>query len=235
MARLARLYAPATPQLARVIFADALAQPADPTPADALDHLHDWLLKGVQEHRIALHGWVILPDQLVLLATPPHASALSKTIQGIGRRMAMAQADKRPGPVFTGRYRSALVEPGRWVLPALVWLESLPTRLGHVDTPTRWPWSSAQEHVGQTTPRTALVTDHPDYWQCGNTPFARQANYKDHLQTGLTPATLTRIETALQGQWVLGDEPFLSDISDRASRRVAPAPRGRPRKTPLQD
>lgn len=232
MARLARLYAPDTPQLARVVFTHPLAQPHEMTPVEALDQLHTWLRNSIQDHRIELHGWVLLPDQWILLATPPQQDALSKTIQGLGRRMAADRSLTRPGPVFTGRYHSALVQPGHWVLPCLVWLENQPVVRELVDTPARWPWSSASEHIGANTPRLPMLTDHADYWLCGNTPFARQARYQEYLNTGLTRSTCERIEAALRGQWVLGEPPFLSDIESRASRRVAPAPRGRPRKTP---
>lgn len=227
MARLARLYVPGIPQLALVQLATPLARPVDPAPADWLDKLRDWLHTYARNYRVAVHGWVLLPDRLALLATPPDKTALSKVIQALGRRLA---AEQKQGTVFAGRYHSALVQPGEWLLPCLVWLESLPVAFHYVDTPTRWPWSSAQEHVGLAGTSPSLVTDHPDYWHCGNTPFARQANYKAYLTQGLASGTQAHIQATLLGQWALGDDHFLNAIGPRATRRVAPAPRGRPRK-----
>jgi putative transposase len=229
MARLPRLYAPGIPQLVQANFARPLATAADPTPADALDQIHDWLRAGIHEHKPAVHAWAILNDRLLLLATPPGELAISRLIQGLGRRMAGLLGG---GPVFAGRYRSTLVEPGRWVLPAQVWMEWLPAQLHYVDTPSGWPWSSAAQHAGIPANKPSLLTDHPDYWACGNTPFAREATYKHYLLQGLTQATTRKIEASLRGQWALGDDTFIASLESRSSRRAAPAKRGRPRKSP---
>ncbi|WP_237173379.1 hypothetical protein [Paracandidimonas lactea] len=227
MARLPRLYVPDTPQLAQAEFLRPLAGPAEPTPAAALDQLLAWLRDEARANGVPLHGWLLLNDRITVLATPRDARAISRLIQGLGRRMA---AGMRHGRVFKGRYRSALIQPGAWLLPALVWLESLPVQGHYVDTATRWPWSSAAPHAGLASPAADLATDHADYWQLGNTPFARQAAYSALLERGLSQATRQRIERALFGQWALGEERFMQSIGAKASRRVAPAARGRPRK-----
>ncbi|NYT58666.1 hypothetical protein H0A65_06975 [Alcaligenaceae bacterium] len=242
MARLPRLYAPKIPQLVQAEFAYPLAAVQDPTPQDQLDQLQQWLQRDVRECRIALHGWLLLNDRITLLATPGDAQGMARLIQSLGRRMATTM---RHGRVFAGRYRSALVEPGQWVLPAMIWLESLPVRLHYVDQAERWPWSSAGAHTGlraqHSLPSTAsstapphpgqtLLTDHHDYWQDGNTPFARQAHYRGRLSRGLSGSQIARIDQALFGQWVLGEADFLVRLASQTSRRMTPAPRGRPRK-----
>lgn len=225
MARLARLYAPDVPQLVMARFARALAGGHDPTPSGLLDLLQEWLFAEVKQHCIAMHGWALLPDRIVLLATPPNATGISRVIQGIGRRMAPSITH---GRVFEGRYRSTLVEDA-WMSAALVWAESLPAQLGLVDIPQRWPWSSAQEHTGLRHPAPAL-TEHTAYWEMGNTPFARQARYRVLLDDGLGGAEQSRIEQALIGQWALGGQAFLDRLASRGSRRAHPVTRGRPNK-----
>ena len=223
MARLPRLYAPRIPQLAQARFSHSLAAASEPTPSAQLDRLHAWLAEEVAQHGLALHGWLITPDRICLMATPDTARNISRVIQGMGRRMGAAMLH---GRAYDGRYRNALIEPGRWVLPALVWLESLPARLGDVDTPLSWPWSSVAGHTGLRTD--PMLTDHIDYWNEGNTPFSRQARYRQRLAAGVTGQQAEQIEAALQGQWALGERIFLSHLGRLASRRIAPAPRGRP-------
>jgi len=227
MARLPRLYAPDIPQLALASFAQPLAHPADPAPAAQLDKLAEWLREVVQEQRASVHGWVLLNDRLALLATPAAHDSVARLIQALGRRYA---SRLQHGRVFAGRYRSALLQPGQWVLPALLWLDYLPVQAGYIDQPQAWPWSSAAHHTGVGADPAAWLTDHPDYWVNGNTPFERQANYRRLLAQGLPPAQQQRLESALFGQWALGDPAFLTNLSANASRRVAPAPRGRPKK-----
>ena len=237
MARLPRLYAPRIPQLVQARLAHPLAPADAPAPAAALDRIRDWLAEETRRAAageagaVALHAWTILPDRIALLATPGDEAALSRLMQALGRRMGSGLLRTR---VYAGRYRNALLEPGRWVLPAMVWLESLPVSTGQVGAPAQWPWSSAAEHAGLGGAGPAglrpALTDHPDYWREGDTPFARQAAWRDRLATGLGESQRPPIEAALAGQWALGEKIFLAHLGRLASRRVSPAPRGRPRK-----
>ncbi|HEY9280054.1 MAG TPA: hypothetical protein VIP51_08270 [Eoetvoesiella sp.] len=209
-------------------FAHPLAQASDPSPVKELDLLLTWLHEAAGEYRVAVHAWVLLNDRITLLATPRAADSLPKLVQAIGRRFATRL---KHGRVFSGRYRSALVEPGRWVLPAQIWLESLPVQLRYVEQAESWPWSSAAYHTGSSLAHSAWASDHQDYWQNGNTPFDRQANYRQRLLQGLNLVDSTKIEKALFGQWALGEDVFLNRLETLASRRLTPAARGRPKKT----
>lgn len=225
MARLSRLYAPDTPQLIQVRFSRPLASPHEPAPSDKLDLLADWLRDAAREEKVPVHGWVVLNDRLALLATPPAKAGTSRLMQAVGRRFATRI---QKGRVFDERYRSALLQPGTWVLHGLIWLERLPVRHGHVDDAGRWPWSSAAQHTGLGAPASRWTTEHPDYWRLGNTPFERQARYRRLLEQGLGQAQSRHLDEALFGQWALGDEDFLARISRDSSRRLVPAKRGRP-------
>lgn len=231
MARLPRLYAPRIPQLVQARFARPLAGPGEPLPATTLDRISDWLAEEIarptaQPTPVALHAWALLPDAITLVATPGSAQALPLLMQALGRRLGSGLLRAR---VYAGRYHNALLEPGRWVLPAMRWVETLAVVGGQVGQATQWPWSSAADHVGAGTAHPTL-TDHPDYWQTGDTPFARQAAWQQRLAEGVDAARRAQIEAALRGQWALGEKIFLAHLERLASRRVKPAPRGRPRK-----
>ena len=237
MARLPRLYAPRIPQLVQARFAHPLAPADAPAPGAALDRIRDWLAD--ETAGVALHAWIVLPDRITLLATPDDDAALSRLMQALGRRMGSGLMRAR---VYAGRYRNALLEPGRWVLPAMVWLESLAVTTGQVGAATQWPWSSAAEHAGladlsgrgagaESGAGWPTLRDHADYWREGDTPFARQAAWRTRLAGGLGVSQRDPIEAALAGQWALGEKIFLTHLGRLASRRVSPAPRGRPKKT----
>lgn len=245
MARLPRLYAPRIPQLIGVRFAQPLAAAGNPAAA-LLDPVRDWLAQEAGEYPLALHAWTITPEQMALLATPGDAQALPQLMQALGRRMGSGLLRSR---VYAGRYHNALIEPGRWVLPAMLWLETLAAVTGLVAEPAQWPWSSAARHAGTAAPGDAappdasaatsrrrrivpVLTDHPDYWSVGDTPFARQAAWHGRLLSGITGAQRQQIEAALGGQWALGEPIFLLHLARLASRRVRPVARGRPRKDP---
>ncbi|WP_420223657.1 transposase [Pigmentiphaga litoralis] len=225
MARLPRLYAPGLPHLAQARFTSSLA-PSEGSVAALFDRVAGWLADESRLHGVALHGWTLAPDQLLLLATPAGPTGLAGLLQAIGRRLA---AHLRSGPVFQGRYRSTLVEPGAWVLPAQAWVETLPLRLSLTDDAEQWRWSSAAAHMGGA--KQPFLHDHGDYWAYGNTPFDRQAKYRRYVLAGLPARESDAIRRALQGQWALGSDSFLDMLGGgAASRRPVAAKRGRPRK-----
>lgn len=227
MARLPRLYAPGLPQLVQANFVAPLASASQSAPVDILNQLTVWLGESALRHRVAVHGWLLATDRVLLLATPQDEDGLPRLMQTLGRNLA---ARLRNGRVFAGRYHSALVEPGTWALPALVWLESFPLRTASPHDPERWPWSSAAGHTGAVPAGATWLADHPDYWRCGNTPFDRQANYRRMLAEGLSRNQADKVERAVSGQWALGSDTFIAGLSNTASRRVVPGKRGRPRK-----
>lgn len=227
MARLPRLYAPEVPQLVQTQFTRPLGPGAASASTAEFNTVLTWLQRSAREYQLPVHGWVLLHDRLAFLATPPQADSIAKVIQQFGRYFATRLAH---GRVFAGRYRSALLEPGNWVAPALVWLDSLPVRMACVDSAEQWPWSSAATHTGVGSALENWTIEHADYWHYGNTPFARQANYRIHLDKGLSALQIQKIDHVLFGQWALGDAEFLARLSERATRRAIPAPKGRPKK-----
>lgn len=246
MARLPRLYAPRIPQLVHARFAHALAPAGAAAPAGALDKIAGWLAaeaayapapppfdasrRDPKRASLAIHAWAVLPDQIAVLATPGDPQSLPRLMQALGRRMGSGLLRTR---VYAGRYHNALLEPGRWVLPAMLWVESLAVAKHQVATAIQWPWSSAAEHAGQIldiAAATGWLLDHPDYWHEGDTPFARQAAWCQRLAKGLSVSQNEQIEAALHGQWALGEKIFLTHLGRLASRRVSPVPRGRPKK-----
>ncbi|CAM5188425.1 Putative transposase OS=Castellaniella defragrans OX=75697 GN=HNR28_002118 PE=4 SV=1 [Castellaniella defragrans] len=228
MARLPRLYAPRIPQLVQARLARPLSAPGDPAPAALLDKIQEWLAGETRQHAIALHAWTLLPERITLLLTPGDERAAARLMQALGRRMGSGLLRAR---VYAGRYHNALLEPGRWVLPAMLAVETLAVVKREVDQAVRWPWSSAAEHAGLEGPGPRPpLEDHPDYWRIGDTPFARQAAWRQHLLSGLPESQRLALEAAVHGQWALGEKIFLAHLGRLASRRVSPAPRGRPRK-----
>lgn len=226
MARLPRLYAAGFAQLVSM----QLRSASELAPQSISEHYRDvftWIGSGATREGVTLHGWSMTSQRIYLLATPDHEKGIPALVQSIGRNLA---AQLKTGRIFSGRYRSMIPQPGVWVLPTLLWLERQAVRESLTSDPEAWPWSSAQVHTGAPGTPPTWFQPHPDYWACGNTPFDRQASYRQQLIEGTRRAVEEQIESSLRGQWGLGDASFLDELSKIAQRRVSPAPRGRPRK-----
>ncbi len=220
MARLARLFMQNTPHLVQIrVLPQAEAPDVKVFEAWAQAFEAEW-----QALRFAMHGWAITPTEILFLATPPSSSGLRAMVQGLGRRLSR---ERGGGKVFDGRYRSALIEPGSWVVPALLWLENLPVRQGLAPEAEYWRWSSARAHTGFDLINQLSL--HADYWRCGNTPFDRQATWRRCLHEGLDAQSRDRLAAAVRGQWALGSSAFLERVQQTTGRQASPRPRGRPR------
>ena len=184
------------------------------------------LREAAATHRLAVHAYALLDSEVQLLATPPDAQALSRTMQALGRVYVAAfnRRHGRSGTLWEGRFRAAAVEPGATLLAALQRIDALPaaeaSRLQ----------SSAAHRLGRQ--REPMLTDPPEYWQLGNTPFEREAAWRTLLVQGLSQAESDALRAAALRGGALGSAAFVQALSADVARPLQPQPRGRPRKTP---
>ena len=251
MARQPRLCVPGLPHLV-LLSAAAAAQPL------ALEarrwRFLAWLVEGLEAFPVRLHAYCVLPDAVWLLLTPDRPAALSGLMQMLARRTSRAlggpvkprggaaqQADgpeaqqqglPPPPPVWAGRFRSAVLQPQAWLLPAMVWVDTAAQREGLAGAERPWPWSSHAVHCGLGgAPGSAPALHGPQpYWMLGNTPFEREAAYSRLLQAGVDADRASALQRALRSGTGLGDAAFLGELELHSGRSVQPAPRGRPRK-----
>jgi putative transposase len=226
MARLPRLYAPTVvqhvvlrPAVGRGLFIDD----------DSYVSFTALLAEAVRAHGIALHAYVLTPDELRLLATPADPGSLPRAIQAIGRRY-VPSINRRVGhggPLWSQRYRSTLIDAETYLLDSMRFIESRPVALGLVSSPGEWRWSSYGHHVGRE--QQALLSDHAGYWDLSNTPFERQAIYRALSGEPIPAAIDARISDTVERGWLLGDPAFVAQVEERLNRRSGPLPRGRPR------
>lgn len=189
------------------------------------------LREAASRYRVAVHAYALLDDQCWLFASPEEAAALGACVQATGRRY-VAGFHRRhggSGPLWTGRFRAGIVQPGEWSRLAMLAVDLQPWRQGLVESAVDYPWSSLRHHLGLV--RDPLIVVAPAYWALGNTPFDREAAYRALLDEGLTEAQWRRLDDAARHGWVAGDTAYLAALSRETVRPLAPRPRGRPRKT----
>ncbi|RZT32451.1 transposase [Cupriavidus agavae] len=227
MARLPRFSPPDLPAL--VLQRGNNRQPVFLGIDDYLFYL-DCLRMAAREHELAIHAYGLRPNHIHLVATPKGVDSLSLTMQAVGRRYAryFNRVADRTGTLWEGRFRSAVIEPNAWMLPAMLYVEGNAVRAGDVLSVDHDRWSSYRHHAGiEASP---IVSDHSLYWHLGNTPFERQSNYRALTGEGLSGRTLATLQKHAHSGWPLGDEGFMAQLERHATRRVQPLPKGRPRK-----
>lgn len=225
MARLPRLILPAQPHHlvqrgsnGLVIFRDA---------ADYSAFL-GWLRSAARTFGVALHAYVLLPDQLQLLVSPGDEAALAQMMQWIGRCYVpyFNQKYGRSGALWQGRFKTAVIDADHYFLLCSRYIELTPVYHGCAAGALEYPWSSYAHHAGVRPD--SLITDHPLYWALGNTPFEREAAYAAVTEQGLAAADIALLEQSVLKGKTLGSDFFKLALERQLKRPVLPARRGRP-------
>lgn len=173
-----------------------------------------------------VHAYALLDEEVFLLATPAHADSLSRFMQSMGRRYNawFNRRHGRQGALWAARFRAGVLENSR-VLEAMWFIDS------RVEDGGDEARSSGMHHVGG--PRSSLVVEHPAYWALGNTPFDREAAYREMLTAGLSASVEAVLLDAARHGRTVGSAPFVAVLEAQLDRSLTPARRGRPRKTPM--
>jgi len=225
MARLPRLALAGEAHL--VVMRGHSGRPVFEDDADRRDFLVA-LREAAAQHPTAIEAYALADDHVHLLLRPAEAAHLSAVIQGLGRRYVAAfnRRHGRSGTLWAGRFRAAPLQPGPWVLRAMLFIDGHALRAGREAEAGQASLSSAAHHLGLR--RDPLVADGPAWWALGNTPFDREAAYRARLDEGLAAGDLKRLADAGHKGWPLGDPAWLAQLALQAERPVVPRPRGRP-------
>lgn len=188
--------------------------------------------EAAKQFEVSIHAYVLMPNHLHLLASPSDSTGLARMMQWVGRYYVPYFNRKygRSGTLWQGRYRTSVIDSEQYFITCSRYIELNPLRAGMVLSPGDYPWSSYPHHIGVSA--NPLITDHPLYWALGNTPFEREATYKDLAEQALTPEDLIKMRDSVKG-WALGSEQFKIKLEKTVSRRVRPIRTGRPYKVVL--
>ena len=180
---------------------------------------------------VAIHAWVWLPNSFHLLATPDTGQALPHMMQAVGRdyvRIFNKRHD-RSGTLWSGRYRSSVLEAETYALPCMAFMDRLPVQIGLVQAAADYLWSSHRQLAGvQSSGPLSRLSPHPLMWRLGNTPFAREEAYRALVEDGTAVDLLHQLADGAKGGWALGSKAFLDQIQGLSKRRVSKGRAGRP-------
>jgi len=227
MARLPRLVVPH--QLHHVVQFSVDRQPIFQVAED-YQFFKDTLREAAKKYKVAIFSYVLMPDQVRLLAIPEEEGGLARMMQWVGRHYVPYFNRKygRMGTLWQGRFKANVVDADGYFFACCRFIELAPVKDGLVREPEEYSWSSYAHHVGVKSDQ--LLTDHPLFWRLGNTPFDREAGFRKMAQQALTAAEWREIDESVNKAWVLGSDAFKAGLEKQINRQVRPGKRGRPRK-----
>ena len=222
MARLARVVAPGLPHLItqrgnrgeQTFFCDK-----------DYEIYRELMAESCGAHRVEIWAYSLMPDHVDMIAVPRSADGLRRAIGEAHRRYTRSVNLREGwrGHLWQGRFASFVLDEPH-LLTAARYVELEPVRSGLVDTPRRYPWSSAAAHQrgrNDTLVRVAPLLERAPKWRALLARVLRDEDVRllrAHEQTGRP----------------LGAEAFVGKLEQKLGRvlrrqKPGPKPRARPR------
>ena len=160
-----------------------------------------------RESGCALHAYCLMTNHVHLLMTPPDAQACARLMKHLNQCyvQALNRSRNRNGPLWAGRFYSALVTSDRYALTCHRYIELNPVRGGMVAHPRDYPWSSYRANAeGQGH---GLLQAHPTYAALSARPEERSSAYRTLFDGELPAADVEAIRRATRGGCRIGEPP----------------------------
>lgn len=177
----------------------------------------------------AIHAYVLMTNHVHLLLTPETANSPGRLMKALGQRYVqyINRRYQRTGTLWEGRFRSCIVDDERYFLTCQRYIELNPVRAKMVDHPAQHSWSSYRSNAEGAS--NELLTPHHLYSLLAQDSAGRQAAYRDLFKDELPSEQLDFIRRATNGNFALGDVPFVKQAADVLAQYVEPRLAGRPR------
>ncbi|MEM7564161.1 MAG: transposase, partial [Pseudomonadota bacterium] len=190
----------------------------------------DCLDAAAFNYNLKVHAYVLMPNQVHILATPGQADSISRSVQSIGRNYVQYfnECHDSEGTIWEGRYRATVLDSKEYLLECCRLIEMNPVRAGLSKNPKDYPWSSYQFNASVQT--SELITPHSTYLNLGSNDKERAAAYRTYLRQKMDPELIKKISEATLKGWALGDSRFIRKIEKATGRRATPLPKGRPKR-----
>lgn len=116
-----------------------------------------YLESAVTRYSAVIHAWCLMNNHYHLLVETPEGN-LSQVMQHINGAYTnyFNVKRKRSGHLLQGRYKAILVDADHYALELTRYIHLNPVRVGLVDAPGKYRWSSFQEYTGKRSPATWL-------------------------------------------------------------------------------
>ncbi|MFM1897588.1 MAG: hypothetical protein RLZZ385_2662 [Pseudomonadota bacterium] len=149
-------------------------------------------------YQVAMHAYVLLPNEIQLLLTPGTPTGISQLMKMVGGAYVQYfnHRFERSGSLWKGRFKSCMVNSGQAFLDSQKYIELAPQRNGLGNHPGEYHWSSYCINAFGGHGR--LLTAHEAYrtaaWPAGN----RFHHYRRFIAAGFADGRLRELESALR-------------------------------------
>ena len=174
-----------------------------------------------------VHAYVLMPNHVHMLITPPTGPALSDLMRVVNQRYGQHYYNRtyeRTGAVWQGRFFASVIEDEAYFLRCQRYIELNPVRGRLCAHAADYVWSS---YVANVEGIDSFIQPHELFMRLGRTEVVRRSAYEALVREGLAAPEVEAIRAAIKRNRPLRHFPSLEGPA-RARPRKTKGPEGPP-------
>ena len=192
-----------------------------------LDNLIEWKT----HYDVGVYAYCLMTNHVHLILVPRNqGDSISRLMRRLSARQGrrVNRLEERIGTLWSGRFKSSVIDTDNYLLACLRYVELNPVRAGMVNQPEDYRWSSYPQRVGMCN--NTWIDKDPVTELLGKTTAARCKAYTRFVRGTVPEAEIKLIRKAAARNQLTGSGRFVDEIERRTGIRVESRGRGRPRK-----
>ncbi|MDH4048654.1 MAG: transposase [Gammaproteobacteria bacterium] len=187
------------------------------------------LIEWKAKYDVGVYAYCLMTNHVHLVLVPySDGNAISHLMRRLsarhGRRI--NRLEQRTGTLWSGRFKSSLIDTDRYLMACLRYVELNPVRAGIADRPDEYPWSSYAERIGSV--EHYMLDPDPVTADLGSTAELRRQAYVAYVAEGIAPEERQFLRNAVRRNQLTGDSGFVDEIERRTGLRIEARGPGRP-------
>jgi putative transposase len=191
-----------------------------------LDNLIEWKT----HYNVDVYAYCLMTNHVHLILVPNNqGDSISRLMRRLSARQGrrVNRLEERIGTLWSGRFKSSVIDTDNYLLACLRYVELNPVRAGIVNWPEDYRWSSYTQRIGICG--NIWIDEDPVTKLLGNTTAAWRSAYARYVQEIVPGAETKLIRKAAARNQLTGSNRFVDEIERRTGMRVESRGRGRPK------
>ncbi len=171
------------------------------------------LAEASEKYNLLVHGYCLMTNHYHLLVETPdgNLSIAMRYLNGVYTQRSNAR-NKTVGHIFQGRYKAILVDRDEYLLCLCRYIELNPVRVGLVESPEEWEWSSFRQIAGIAEKGEAFLQTDWMLSQFGTSEKVARERYVEYVKSS-DAAEDKLFENVVSGA-ILGRAEFVKQFDE---------------------
>jgi len=189
------------------------------------------LIEWKSHYNVGVYAYCLMTNHVHLVLVPfAKGDAISRLMRRLSARQGRRanRLERRIGTLWSGRFKSSVVDTDNYLMACLRYVELNPLRAGLASQPEDYRWSSYAQRLGLSNDN--WLDSDPVTATLGATVAARRRAYAKFVREGVSTPEHKFLRDAVRRNQLTGDHRFVDEVERRTGLRIKTRGRGRPKK-----